>query len=658
MGAFSDRLLLGLTRRLNRVHPRIPVVAHWPGRARIVERLLAPVRRPVIWRLATRHRRRLPATTFVAVTGSAGKTMTKAMIAAVLRSGCRVSARADTSNYEHSTAESILMARRDDHFCVIELSAGYGPGSLRRQLGLLRPAIGVVTNVGSDHHTAFGSRDAIAAEKGSVIRALPQDGIAILNADDPRVISMRSDCRARVITYGSTSEADVRAESVVSSWPDRLSFELVHGGRRVAVQTQMCGAQWVTSALAAAAVGLAAGFTLHDIARSLGAVEPFVGRMSPLALPDGVTFIRDDWKASAHTIPPSLEFLGAARAARKVAVIGTIADTGNNARAAYVRTARHALEVADLVVFVGGRSSVALRVKPEKPERLRAFSTVKAAAEFLSTFLTAGDLVLLKGSNPADHLYRIVLSRTSQVGCWRMDCRKTIFCDSCKLLHKAAPVRDERAFDEPGQRAQAATAAPGEETGLVTGSNILVGLGNPGSEHANTPHNVGHALLDRIAAEANADWSEGPLAQLACVEWHGIPLCLVKPKALVNHSGPVLRELLSRSGIEPDRAVLVFDDINLPLGKVRVRLHGSDGGHRGVRSILEAFQTHAFRRIKIGVQRKAERTRDAVLRPFTKAEQPIVTAALDQACSRLPDLFDREICLSTAETAPGTRIQS
>lgn len=642
MRPFSDRSLYTLTRALHRVHHRIPVVSHWPGTARIVQRLVAPVRCKVRWSWAVRHRQRLDGTTFVGVVGSAGKTMTKAMTGAVLRSMYEGSARRGTSNAEHDIADSILVAHPEDRFCVVELSAGDGPGSLCKSLDLLKPTIGVVTNIGTDHYSAFGSLDAIAGEKGRLIQALPDDGVAVLNADDPRVIAMRTGCRARVISFGLAADADVRAESVSSVWPDRLSFELILAGDRAFVQTQMCGRQWVSAALAAAAVGHAMGVPFDEIVRSLGSVEPFVGRMSPLVLPDGVTFIRDDWKASAHTIPHALEFLGAARAERKVAVIGTISDYAGTSRTQYVRTARRALEVSDMVVFVGNRAPTALRAKPaDDPERLRAFATTEAATDFLSSFLKEGDLVLLKGSNPADHLYRIALSRTTTVSCWRMDCRKTVFCNSCKLVSTGRPlVARQGAADGKVRRHVAADST--SKGSVVLGENILVGLGNFGDRYANTPHNLGYAVLDRIAAEAHGIWSDVPRALVALVEWRGIPLCLVKPKAAINLSGRVLQELFRQSGGEASQVVLVFDDIDLPLGKVRVRERGSDGGHLGVRSILEAFQTDELRRIKIGVRRMMQtegRPRDAVLRPFSSSEMPLISAAVDTACSRLQQVI-------------------
>ena len=638
MARTVDTLTRALTGSMHRIHAGVPVLDRWPGTAHIFTQLAARVRLRTDWARAVRHRRLLADTTFIGVGGSVGKTSTKLMMAAVLRSRYRVSCREDSANFQHSAPRTLLMARPEDNFCVMEVSAGQGPGSTSATLDLVRPTIGVITAIGTDHYAAFGSREAIAEEKGRMIRRLPADGVAVLNADDPLVMGMRDRCPARVISYGLAAGADVRAESVTAIWPDRLSFELVHDGRRVSVRTRMCGTGFVSGALAAAAVGLAADIPLEEIARALAGVEPYKGRMSPLALPDGVTFVRDDWKASVHTIPPALEFLRAARAVRKVAIFGTLSDYSSSSRTQYVRTAKQALEASDTVIFVGPRASSALRARPaDEPERLRAFATVRTASEFLATFLEAGDLVLLKGSNPADHLFRIALSRTSNVSCWRADCRKTRFCDTCEFVATGKPS----AFRAPATPDPAAGCVDATVESLLRGETILVGLGNPGRKYANTPHNVGYAVLDRIAAETNASWSEDSRAVVAFVEWRGIGLSLVKPKSLMNHSGPVLHSLLEHSGVGPDGVVLVYDDNDLPLGKVRARMRGSDGGHRGVRSVLEAFQSDQFLRIKIGVKRAAkdERTREAVLRPFSDTEEPVIAAAMDTACSRLLEVL-------------------
>jgi aminoacyl-tRNA hydrolase len=592
---------------------------------------IRPVRRRILFRLTLLHRRRLRNVTLIGVTGSTGKTTTKELIAAVASSHLR-GGKSEHLNLFESVAREIRRISPRDQFAVLEVAAT-GPGTLEATLALFRPQIGVVTTVASDHYSAFGSIEAIAAEKRKLVAVLPPTGIVVLNADDPRVLAMKEGFHGRALTFGLSPDATVRAEAVSAIWPERLAFTLVYEGRRVSVQTQLCGDHWVHAALAAVAVGLILGVPLEAAARSLGEVAPVTGRMCPVLLPDGVTFIRDDYKASVSTILVALTFMRQARAKRKVAILGTISDTMGDAGAVYVNIARRALEAADYVIFVGPRAFASLRAKTHADDdRIRAFSTVKAAAEFCNTFLEPGDLVLLKGSNAADHLYRIILTRTRSVACWLSDCTKKLFCDECSQLSVPSGVETQPpAVSNLDGLDALVDQAP---------SQVLVGLGNPGEALSKTPHNVGQLVVNRIAELLGASWTRTGGAFLACGEWHGERVCMVKLTTAMNRSGPSLRELSQLLRFGPAQCILIQDDLDLPLGTVRTRIRGSDGGHRGVRSILEAFQTDQFRRVKVGVRRAGEARRgaEAVLDSFTPEEYAVIEVACSQASERAGQL--------------------
>jgi UDP-N-acetylmuramoyl-tripeptide--D-alanyl-D-alanine ligase len=638
-----DRRIDWLTRALHRLHPR-------RGLEQLYTRVVEPVLRRYRLRWAGRHRSKRSAV-FIGVTGSAAKTSTKDLVARVLSTRMPGRKSGGSANELPDVARAICKVREGDRFAVIEVGASR-PGEMDPALALLRPQIGVVTNIGTDHYSAYGSSDAIAAEKRKLIEALPPDGTAVLNADDPRVLAMRKGFPGRVLTFGLQPDADVRAEAISAAWPARLAFTLVHHDHRVPVQTQLCGTHWVSSALAAVAVGLALGVPLDAAARALGEVPPFEGRMSPVSLPDGVTFIRDDWKASVHTISPALDFMKTAEAPRRIAIIGTIADTMGDAGAIYVTMARRALAAADQVYFVGPRAFAALRAKTHAgDDRLRAFATVKAASEFFKGFLRPGDLVLLKGSNTADHLYRIILARTLPVVCWQANCKKIRFCDTCSLLHipsdagsSATPALDSV---EP-VRTEGHEAAP---------SYVIVGLSNPGDRYQGTPHNVGQAVVDRLATVLGGTWAEDVDAHVSRTVWKEEGVCLVKPMTFVNHSGPVLARLAGRLGFDHAKCIVVYDDLDLPLGTVRTRMRGSDGGHRGMRSIIEAFQTDEIRRVKVGVKREGQvrAAGEAVLTPFTGDETTVMSKAYEQAIARLGELVGQRPGRSGA--APGAPLR-
>ncbi len=378
--------------------PGAPGVARDPTGG---ERDLLAIRpQRLVFLRARRRRARLRNTLFVGVTGSTGKSTTTDLVAAVLsRCGPGKSTLLNL-NRPYYVAQTVLSSRSADRFCVVEISADDGPGSLDLPIRLVEPTIGVVTNIGMDHFSLFRSLDATAAEKGKLITALPTAGTAILNADDPRVAAMAGQCRGRVITYGLVPEAMVRAERVQSHWPDHLSFVAVHQGETVAVETRLHGVHWVSCVLAALATGLAVGLPLAEAARAIADVEPMAGRLSTTVHPDGVAFLRDDMKAPLWSVAPALGVIRDARASRKVVVIGTLSDYPGDTTRHYRRVAHQALEVADLVVFVGPWALAGLVAKRHPTdEAIKAFARIEDAAAFLHHELRAGDLVLLKGSN-------------------------------------------------------------------------------------------------------------------------------------------------------------------------------------------------------------------------------------------------------------------
>lgn len=594
-----------------------------------------------LYRVTFIHRRKLTNTVFVGVTGSAGKTTTKDLIASILeRHLSKGKKNLGSLNWPEDMVRMVLSTRKSDAFCVAEISA-HGPGAVDLPVALIRPTVGVVTNIGADHFSAYKNRDAIAAEKSKLIRALPSDGVAILNADDPRVIAMQALCAGRTVTFGLTTEAMLRGTEIQSVWPDRLTLTATWNGESVLVKTQLCGTHWAPTVLAALATGVALGVPLAVAAEAVSAVEPFEGRMAPL-VKDGINFIRDDWKAPLSTIEPAFEFMRQARAKRKIVVIGTISDYQGDSTRRYVEIAQSALAFADAVFFVGPRASAALRVKRDPKDELRAFASLRDASTYLSGYLMPGDLVLLKGSHKADHIQRLIVALSTDVQCWRSDCGRMQSCDTCDLLHVPSG---------PNAAEDVVTSLPSDADPIPVGGNsldinsstvIVVGLGNPEAGRVNTPHNVGYEAVDILAKRMAQDWMpEGDLAKVVRGELHGVPVLLVKPIIPMNDIGPVLVRLAKNLAFEAHQCILVHDDLALPIGAVRARIRGSDGGHRGVRSILQAFQDDKFRRVKIGVGQPLEGQSviDYVLAPFPAEQQAAVTAANQTAADRIVELI-------------------
>lgn len=178
-----------------------------------------------------------------------------------------------------------------------------------------------------------------------------------------------------------------------------------------------------------------------------------------------------------------------------------------------------------------------------------------------------------------------------------------------------------------------------------------MGLGNPGPKYRGTRHNVGHLVLDRVADLLRAQrkpfvFSAYPrLGQVAAGTYGDDPLLLFKPASYMNASGGCVRRFIHHYrdyALAPADLILVYDDIDLSVGKVRVRLKGSSGGHRGVQSVIERLGTEALRRVKVGIGRPSAKDEvvDHVLARFTAEELPLIESACAEAADRVLKLLD------------------
>ena len=421
----------------NVLRPQISKVRSLPGR--VVRR----GRKFLLQRKAQRYRKKLGQVSdvqWIAITGSCGKSTTARLLAQILGKQGDCPLPNERWNYTGTVPLAILNVKPTQDYVVQEVGT-HVPGTIRRLCEMLQPQIGVVMNVGTDHYSLFKSVENIANEKADLVRALPADGIAVINADDPNVVTMANESKARVVTFGIENAADFRAEAVRSSWPEPLSFTLVHDGERIPVTTQLHGKHLAPNVLASLATAHAAGVPLLGGVEAARDVEPVSGRMSELKALDGVTFIRDDFKAPWWGIPLALDFLSDARAARKIAVMGEMSDNPGNKGRKFRRFVNLAVESADLVLVVG-EAVGALNQQLKNSEKVKAISTVAGAHRFLQESLQGGDLVLLKGML-ADHFERLAWARTGDVGCWRSRCGRNIQCSSCELLAAAAEPEDD-----------------------------------------------------------------------------------------------------------------------------------------------------------------------------------------------------------------------
>lgn len=396
------------------------------------------VRRRALRVAAARYWRLLLANvTFIAVTGSCGKTTATALLAAMLaqKGSVRVGI---NNNILLSVQQTLLKTRWSNLWCVQEAS-GMAPGSLAKICAIFRPRVGIVTMIGSDHLSNFRNREAIANEKATLIKCLPRNGTAILNVDDPLVAAMRACTRAHVVTYGRSPEANLRASDIVGAWPDRLRFAVMWRGRSHTVITQLLGTYWVTSILAAMACALEQDVDMDTILRVIRDFEPVFGRNSVHTIPSGPVLLNGAAKAPYATILLDVTVLSEARATRKTLVLGNISDYAGSGSPKYRQVARAAIAGGARVLALGkDASTVSHMIKDYPVGTVLIFDTTQELHEFLLRDHVPGELIMLK-SSAVNHLERLVLGWGTSSICWREHCGLR-YCSDCPYLHDTTSV--------------------------------------------------------------------------------------------------------------------------------------------------------------------------------------------------------------------------
>jgi UDP-N-acetylmuramoyl-tripeptide--D-alanyl-D-alanine ligase len=346
--------------------------------------------------LARNRRAARPKLKVIAVTGSVGKTTTKELVAAVLGTRYSLLKNEGNLNSEIGLPVVLLELTRKHQRAVLEMGM-WASGEIAFLCDIAAPEIGIVTNVGPSHMERLGSIDAIVDAKAELVEALPEDGVAILNADDPLVAAMAERTQANVLTYGLSEGADVRAEEIVSHGLSGVQFVLVHGDEREPVYSHLPGRAMVSNALAAAAAGIIDGMELADVAAALTDAQ-VPARLRAHRGINGSTLIDDTYNASPASMRAALELLGELPG-RKIAVLGDMRELGAGEIEGHQEVGRLAAEVADLIFAVGelGRwiGDAAIQAGHTGVQIMMEKSAVAVA---LLPQLQPGDVVLLKAS--------------------------------------------------------------------------------------------------------------------------------------------------------------------------------------------------------------------------------------------------------------------
>jgi len=390
---------------------------------------------PVLYLTAFVWRRMLFRTTFIALTGSLGKTTAKESLAHILRLRYRTFHSRREQNSGYLTSLNVLRVRPWHRVAIFEVATAR-PGQLKPLSRLLRPDIAVLLRVARTHTKNYRSLADIAQEKWQVIAGIEKRGTVFINGDDPWLLQKELPAGIRRVTFGCSDSCDFVATEVKAAWPDRLSLTVHHGASMARAETRLVGAHWVTSVLAAIAVSAELGIDLQQAARAVGGVAAFPARMQPVVLPSGAVVIRDEYNGTVDSFGAAFRFLAEATAPRRILIATGYTDTKEQSTRRMRNVGREAATICDLALFFGRSASTAVRAARQSgmPEdKAKEFYSLPLLADYLRQELKAGDLVLVKGRT-TDHLSRAILAQFGEIRCWEMNCRRTHTCDFCWKL--------------------------------------------------------------------------------------------------------------------------------------------------------------------------------------------------------------------------------
>jgi UDP-N-acetylmuramoyl-tripeptide--D-alanyl-D-alanine ligase len=360
----------------------------------------------------------IPACTIAAITGSSGKTTTKDLAAQLIETLGPTISPHNSFNNDIGLPLTVLRATGQTRYLITELSAR-GPGHIARLCEVAPPRLGMVLCVGHAHAGEFGSIDEVARAKAELPAALPPDGVALLNADDPRVLAMAAGTAARVVTFGRAGAAAVRADHVILDEAGRARFTLVMADGSAPVRLRLHGECNVSNALGAAALAGQLGMGVAAIAAGLSAAVPRSRwRMEFTERPDGVTVINDAYNANPEAMRAALGTLAVlARSRRAFAVLGHMTELGGQEREFHEQAGQLAAEagLAGLIVVGDDAAPILSGARAQRSwhGELVGVPDAAAAVKALGRRLKHGDVVLVKASRAAG-LESVALALTGE----------------------------------------------------------------------------------------------------------------------------------------------------------------------------------------------------------------------------------------------------
>lgn len=334
----------------------------------------------------------------IGITGSVGKSTTKELIAEVLNLRYATLKNSGNYNNEIGLPMTVLGLTKGHQRAVLEMGF-YVPGEIQLLCDIALPQIGVVTNIGTVHAERAGSQEVITQGKAELIQNLPEDGVAILNYDDPWVRGMAEQSPARVLFYGLTEEAELWADEIEGLGLEGIRFRLNYQGESLHLKVPMLGRHSVHTALRAAAVGLAEDMDLGEIAEGLRFGHMQL-RLVAVQTASGALLLDDTYNASPQSTLAALNLLDELEG-NKVAVLGDMLELGQYERQGHEKVGIRAAEVADRLFTIGKRGKMiaaAARQQGMDAAAVTELEDTNQAIDILKEILTEEDVVLVKGS--------------------------------------------------------------------------------------------------------------------------------------------------------------------------------------------------------------------------------------------------------------------
>jgi UDP-N-acetylmuramoyl-tripeptide--D-alanyl-D-alanine ligase len=339
----------------------------------------------------------------VAVTGSNGKTTTKEMVASVMAHRWKILKTEGNLNNRVGVPQTLFRLNAQHQGAVIEMGVD-NIGQTTRLCEIAKPTIGIITNVGPDHLEFFGSMDVSAQAKAELLDLLPAAGTAVLNADDSYYDYLIARARCRVVSFGLSPKADVRALNVTSDGRNGTMFRLVlpRSGRHTNVHIRVQGEHNIANALAAAAVGTTLGLSGAAIARGLSKFRPAAMR-SQVSVCQGVKLIIDCYNANPASMTAAVQLLTQIRTkGKKIAVLGDMLELGPNAVQMHEEVggfvARQGIDQLVACGPLGKSLAKGAREAGQDPSHIMEVSDATAAADAVKSIAKSGDVVLIKAS--------------------------------------------------------------------------------------------------------------------------------------------------------------------------------------------------------------------------------------------------------------------